>query len=82
LQLALPSLPCVEGVSPDAAAVSGEEYELLVAFAPESAPDEAEFRSEFGIGLTRVGEVVAGSGVMLIGLGVRVDQPRGYDHLS
>jgi hypothetical protein len=26
--------------------------------------------------------VVAGSGVMLIGLGVRVDQPRGYDHLS
>ena len=80
--LDLPALPCVEGVTPESAASSGEEYELLVAI-PGSATLAVEaFRARFGIPLTRIGRVIAGHGVSLDGGGHRVDLSSGHDHLS
>ena len=80
--LDLGSLPCVDGIAPESAASSGEEYELLVSFAPDTAPDTHEFRARFGIPLTAVGHVTTGRGVSLEGGGDRVDLPPGHDHLS
>jgi thiamine-monophosphate kinase len=82
LELELAQLPCVAGVTAEAASASGEEYELLVSFAPEVLPDAREFRERFGLALTRVGQATRGSGAALIGPGGRVDRPRGHDHLS
>jgi thiamine-monophosphate kinase len=82
LELMVESLPCVAGVSPDAAAASGEEYELLVAFAPEALPDVDAFRETFDLTLTQVGGASAGNRAVLVGTDGRVDQPRGHDHLS
>ena len=78
----LAALPCVEGVTPESAASSGEEYELLVAMPPDAAPDTEAFRRRFGISLTRIGRVVAGHGVRLEGHDDRVAPPSGHDHLS
>ena len=80
--LDLGSLPCVDGIGPESAASSGEEYELLVAFSADAPPDMHEFRARFGIPLTAVGHVTAGRGVSLDGGGDRVALPRGHDHLS
>ncbi|MEO6525692.1 MAG: thiamine-phosphate kinase [Gemmatimonadaceae bacterium] len=82
LELELTRIPCVAGVTPEAAAASGEEYELLVAFAPELAPDRDAFRQQFGLELTLVGRAVAGAGAVLVAPDGRVDRPRGHDHLS
>ena len=82
LELELGALPCVPGVTPEAAASSGEEYELLVAFSPALPPDAADFRRRFGLGLTAIGRATEGAGVSLGELGARVDLPRGHDHLS
>ena len=79
--LDLASLPCIEGIAPESAASSGEEYELLVAFAADARPDARAFREQFGIPLTEVGHVVEGSGVSFEG-GDRVALPAGHDHLS
>jgi thiamine-monophosphate kinase len=80
--LDLAALPCAEGVTPERAASSGEEYELLVAV-PAAAPlDRDAFRARFGMALTRVGRVTAGQGVSVEGLEHRVDLPSGHDHLS
>ena len=78
----LPSLPCIDGITPEGAASSGEEYELLVAFASDARPDTDEFSARFGIPLTRVGHVTQGHGVRLERGGDRVDLPPGHDHLS
>ena len=78
----LASLPCLDGIAPESAASSGEEYELLVAFPPDAHPDAVAFRARFGLALTPVGHVVAGRGVSLERGGDRVDLPRGHDHLS
>lgn len=51
----LDSLPCMDGVTPMAALVGGEEYELL-ASAP-SGFDADEFMKQHGISLTRIGAV-------------------------
>lgn len=80
--LDLASLPCLDGIKPESAASSGEEYELLVAFRAETRPDTEEFRRRFGIPLTAVGHVTTGRGVSLEGRGDRVDLPPGHDHLS
>jgi thiamine-monophosphate kinase len=80
--LDLASLPCIEGISPESAASSGEEYELLVAFSPDAPPDTDAFRVRFGLPLTAIGRVTTGRGVSLEGGADRVDLPRGYDHLS
>jgi thiamine-monophosphate kinase len=82
IELALAQIPCVSGVTPEAAAASGEEYELLVAFSPELLPDDKAFREAFDLGLTPIGRAAEGSGAVLLGPDGRVDPPRGHDHLS
>jgi thiamine-monophosphate kinase len=79
--LDLASLPCIEGIAPESAASSGEEYELLVTFAPDARPDARAFREQFGLPLTVVGHLTEGSGVSFEG-DERVALPSGYDHLS
>jgi len=76
------ALPCAAGVPPERAAVSGEEYELLVGFSADALPDERAFRDAFGIPITRIGQVTTGSGAELMGPAGRVALPRGHDHLS
>jgi thiamine-monophosphate kinase len=78
----LETLPCIDGISPERAASSGEEYELLAAFPPDAHPDTNEFRARFGLALTAIGRVASGRGVSLERGGDRVDLPRGHDHLS
>jgi thiamine-monophosphate kinase len=79
LTIHLEKVPFLDGVEGMAAAASGEEYELLI-----TAPsiDVALFNRTFACGLTEIGEVIPGSGVVLIDQGTRVDPPAGHDHLS
>jgi thiamine-monophosphate kinase len=81
LTVVLDAIPTFDDVTPQDAAASGEEYELLVA-GPINIDVEA-FAREFGITLTRVGEVSQGaSGVAVIHGGQRVEFGGGYDHFS
>lgn len=81
LTVMLDAIPCFDDVTPQEAAASGEEYELLVA-GPINI-DVAAFAREFGITLTRVGEVSTGPpGVAVIHGGKRVEFGGGYDHFS
>jgi thiamine-monophosphate kinase len=82
IELALERIPRVDGVTAVVAGASGEEYELLVAFAPDVMPDTEVFRDTFGLALTPVGIAMRGSGAELVPTDGRVDQPRGHDHLS
>ena len=78
IEVDLAHIPRVNGVSPLEAASSGEEYEIVVT-APQI--DVAQFSSEFGLDLTEIGRVVAGSpGVELLNDGQRVTAPLGFDH--
>jgi thiamine-monophosphate kinase len=77
LRIDLDRLPRMERVEPLAAAISGEEYELLVA-AP--ALDAGKFETRFGIPLTEIGEVVAGSSVAFFNRGRPMDLGGGHDH--
>lgn len=91
ITLDLDLVPTVGGATPEAAAASGEEYELAVA-APADL-DAAAFGREFGMPLTRVGTVdaVAGAGagtatdagaVRVLRHGVPAPAPPGFDHLA
>ncbi len=71
-------IPRVNGVTPLEAASSGEEYEIVVT-APEI--DTGQFSEEFGLDLTEIGRVVAGSsGIVLMQGGERITAPPGFDH--
>ena len=71
-------IPRVSGVTPLEAASSGEEYEIVVT-APEI--DIRQFSEEFGLDLTEIGRVVAGSsGIVLLQGGERITAPPGFDH--
>ena len=71
-------IPRVDGVSAVQAASSGEEYEIVVT-APEI--DTAKFSEEFGLDLTEIGRVVAGTtGIVLMQGGERIIVPPGFDH--
>jgi thiamine-monophosphate kinase len=71
-------IPRVEGVSAVQAASSGEEYEIVVT-APEI--DTSQFSDEFGLDLTEIGRVVAGTtGIILMQAGERIIAPPGFDH--
>jgi thiamine-monophosphate kinase len=62
----------------------GEDYELCFA-ASEAAiePLLTEFEATFGVALTRVGRVVSGQGIALIGPdGHERSMPPGYDHFA
>jgi thiamine-monophosphate kinase len=77
----LERLPVLEGVTPEQAAASGEEYELAIA-TPRSL-DAAAFARTFGIPLTAIGRVAEGTaGVHLVAAGARVAPAGGHDHLS
>jgi thiamine-monophosphate kinase len=75
LLVRLADLPCASGVSPEQAATGGDDYELLVAVPP--ARREA---AEAAAPLTWVGEVSAGSGLVLLGPDGPVSGLRGYEH--
>jgi thiamine-monophosphate kinase len=73
-------IPRVNGVTPLEAASSGEEYEIVVT-APEI--DTGQFSEEFGLDLTEIGRVVAGTtGIVLMQGGERIIAPPGFDHFS
>lgn len=84
--LDLDLVPIVDGATPEAAAASGEEYELAVA--GPAGLDAAAFAREFGVPLTRVGRVDAmpaadaGGEVRVVRHGVAVPAPPGFDHLA
>jgi thiamine-monophosphate kinase len=71
-------IPRVDGVSAVQAASSGEEYEIVVT-APEI--DTRQFSEEFGLDLTEIGRVVAGTpGIVLKQDGKLIVTPPGFDH--
>lgn len=73
-------IPCVAGVTAEAAVRSGEEYELIVGV--RDGFDTAAFEARFGIPLTEIGAVRDGApGVRLDGL-ERVAKAHGHDHFS
>ena len=80
-EIALEWLPCWPGVTPRAAALSGEEYELLAALPPRFAERDARaFRRATGLTLTRIGRCAAGRGVRLTDEGRLIPPLRGFDH--
>lgn len=78
IEIDVDRIPHVEGVTPIQAANSGEEYEIVVT-APEI--DTQGFLAEFGLALTEIGRVVAGTvGVDLLQDGKTIAAPPGFDH--
>jgi thiamine-monophosphate kinase len=76
LLLRLDALPCAPGVSPEAAAVGGDDYELLFAIAPQRRAD-----AEAAAGVSWLGEVRAGSGLVLLDADGRpVEGLAGFEH--
>ena len=77
----LARVPCWPGVTPLAAARSGEEYELLVAL-PRTfgAADARAFRRATNLPLTRVGRCLAGRGLLMTDAGRPITPPAGFDH--
>jgi thiamine monophosphate kinase len=78
IEIDVERVPRVAGVSAVQAASSGEEYEIAVT-GPEI--DSNQFSQEFGLALTEVGRVVAGSpGIVLKQAGESIATPPGFDH--
>jgi thiamine-monophosphate kinase len=81
IEVDLDHIPVADGVTPEDAAASGEEYELVV-----SAPgplDLQAFVATFRVPLTPIAHAVAGDpGVEVRRKGRRVANPRGHDHFS
>jgi thiamine-monophosphate kinase len=76
LRLALDGLPRPAGVEPSAAAIGGDDYELLFTIAPELR--EA---AEAAAPISWLGDVRAGRGLVLLDADGRpVDGLRGYEH--
>ena len=83
LQIELERIPCWPGVTPRAAARSGEEYELLVALPRQFTENEARaFRRATGLPLTRIGTCSAGRGLRMTENGRLITPPPGFDHFS
>jgi thiamine-monophosphate kinase len=81
VEIALEHLPCWPGVTPAAAAASGEEFELLVTLPAEFAA-AAQLVEATGLTLTRIGACVAGSGLRMRENGQRITAPPGFDHFA
>ena len=75
LVVRLEALPAASGVDAEAAAVGGDDYELLVTVPPASR--EA---AEGAVSLSWIGEVRAGDGLVLLGPDGPVEGLRGYEH--
>jgi thiamine-monophosphate kinase len=84
LRIDAAALPLADGVTDLAAAVSGgEDYELLAALPPERLEAAASaVEKQSGVGLTRIGEVVAGEGVEIRLPGGGLLEPTGFDQLG
>ncbi len=75
----LDAIPVMDGVTRNEGAVSGDEYELLVA-APAGL-DETEFLSRFGVALTTIGRVERGEPIVeATAGGKRVARQPGFSH--
>ena len=70
----------LDGWTAAEALTSGEEYELLVAMPPLSTSLAQEFQSRFGIPLTKVGDVTAGSGSRIIQNGNPIEVRGAFRH--
>jgi thiamine-monophosphate kinase len=71
----LDAVPLAPGVSAEEAVTGGDDYELLV-----TVPPERRAAAEAAAPLTWVGEVSAGSGLVLLGAEGPVSGLRGYEH--
>ncbi len=81
IAIELERVPCWPGVTPLAAARSGEEYELLVAMPRKFGTAGARaFRRATGLPLTRIGACTAGRGVRITDDGRPITSPPGFDH--
>jgi thiamine-monophosphate kinase len=75
LRIRLGDVPIARGVTVEAAATGGDDYELLVAVPPERRRD-----AQGAADLTWIGEVGEGSGVVFVGPDGPVEGLRGYEH--
>ena len=83
IAIELEGVPCWPGVTPRAAAASGEEYELLVALPRSFGTAGARaFRRATGLPLTRIGVCTAGRGLRITDDGRPITVSRGFDHFS
>ena len=71
----LDDVPCAPGVSAEDAVTGGDDYELLV-----TVPRERRAAAEAAAPLTWIGEVSAGSGLVLLGPEGPVSGLKGYEH--
>jgi thiamine-monophosphate kinase len=76
LRIRLDDVPVAQGVAPEEAATGGDDYELLA-----TVPPDRRDAAERAAGLTWIGDVAAGSGVVLVGADGRVVEGlRGWEH--
>jgi thiamine-monophosphate kinase len=81
IEIEVERIPRWPGVTPLAAARSGEEYELLVALPRSFGTAGARaFRRATGLPLTRIGRCASGRGLRLTDDGRSMVPPRGFDH--
>lgn len=80
LALDLALVPRMEDVSAEAAAASGEEYELLVVMPNEFEPEAPEFARTFEVPLTQIGVVEERGSEPVTLRGVPAGTLRGHDH--
>jgi thiamine-monophosphate kinase len=81
IEIEVERIPRWPGVTPLAAARSGEEYELLVALPRSFGTAGARaFRRATGLPLTRIGRCASGRGLRLTDDGRSIVPPRGFDH--
>lgn len=74
-------VPVHPAAGPEDALSGGEEFELLVTLPPAVEEGIAQrFEEEFGLRLTKVGVVEAGSGVTLLRGGSPIEVPAAYSH--
>jgi thiamine-monophosphate kinase len=77
IELDASRVPCVDGIAPERAIASGEEYELLVT--KPCALDVQAFENRFATALTEIGRVSAGAAAVHL-IGARFANAHGHDH--
>ena len=81
LAIDLTAVPCMDGVLPEEAAASGEEYELLVAAPSGSSLDPAAFARSFGLPLSEIGRALEPASEPVQLRGGEAGRDHGHDHL-